>query len=738
MTALRQRLLTRPVFAWAKGALPHMSETEREAIEAGDVWLDAELFTGNPDWEAILKIPAPRLTPREQAFLDGPVEALCRMIDEWDVLHRRRDLPPEVWAFLKREKFFGMIIPERYGGLAFSPSAQSEVIRKISTCSTTAAVTVMVPNSLGPGELLLQCGTEAQKDFWLPRLARGEDIPAFGLTSAKAGSDAAAMTDAGVVAFGEWQRKKTLGLRLNWDKRYITLAPVATVLGLAFRLYDPDRLLGQQTDIGITLALIPTRLEGVTIGRRHLPASQAFQNGPTSGLGVFVPIEAVIGGQAQLGKGWKMLMSALAAGRGISLPSLAAGGAALCAHAAGAYARIRRQFGLPIGAFEGVQAKLADIAANAYLIDAGRRLTTAGLDQGRKLAVVSAIMKYHATERLRASVNAAMDIHGGKAVIDGPKNYLAGLYRSVPVAITVEGANILTRNLIIFGQGAIRGHPFLLKEILALGDPDPARGLSGFDAVFWKHAAHAITTFFRAGFRAWSGARFAPAAGGERTRRHFQRLSRYAAAFALVSDAAFLKLGGALKRKEMLSGRLGDMLSELFLLASALKRFEDEGANPEDETLLAFVLERGYRTFETALAGVLDNFPGRMTRFLLRRTVLPFGVRARGPSDQRTRATAEVLLGPSPARERLTLGLFHPNPGDALWHLDEAFRLAAGTEPLRKKLKEAGLEDATRAVAEGVFTPKEGARWAAMEKAIDAVLAVDDFPPGPDGGLLKM
>ncbi|HXV73503.1 MAG TPA: acyl-CoA dehydrogenase, partial [Sphingomonadales bacterium] len=722
-------LLTRPFFAWAQRALPQMSATEREAIEAGDVWLDADLFTGSPDWEKFLNIPAPKLAAREQAFLDGPVEELCAMIDEWDVIHRRRDLSPEVWTFLKREKFFGMIIPERYGGLEFSPSAQSEVIRKISARSTTAAVTVMVPNSLGPGELLLQFGTNAQKERWLPRLADGRDIPCFGLTSPKAGSDAAAMTDAGIVAWGEWEGRKTLGIRLNWEKRYITLAPVASVLGLAFKLYDPEHLAGKENEPGITVALIPTHLPGVTIGRRHLPASQAFQNGPTSGKDVFVPMDAVIGGVAQLGKGWKMLMSALAAGRGISLPSLAAGGAAFCADTAGAYARVRRQFGLPIGRFEGVQAPLAEIAGNAYLLDAGRKLTTAGLDQGRKLAVLSAIMKYHATEALRRSMNAAMDIHGGKAIIDGPKNYLANLYRSVPISITVEGANLLTRNLIIFGQGAIRCHPYLLKEILALGDADPVRGLQAFDAVFWKHVGHAAATFFRAGFRAWTEGLFAPAGGAAVLKPHFRRLSRYAAAFALVADAAFLKLGGALKRREMLSARLGDMLSELYLLAAVLKRFSDEGAQAADRPLLEFTLERGYRNVEAALAGVLDNFPGGITRLVLRRTVLPFGVRKRGPRDDLTRAAADILLAPSAARERLTAGLYRPNQGEELYSLGEAFRLAAETEPLRKKLKNAGLVSASEAVEKGVFTHAEAASWTAMEEAAAAVIAVDDFPP---------
>lgn len=733
MRGLRQRFLTRHLYAWAKRALPHLSPTEREAIEAGDVWLDADIFTGRPNWQSLLDIPAPVLTTREKEFLQGPVEELCAMTDEWSVIHTLRDLPLEVWTFLKRNKFFGMIIPERYGGLEFSPYAQSEVIRTISARSTTAAVTVMVPNSLGPGELLLQFGTESQKDFWLPRLAAGADIPCFGLTSAHAGSDAAAMTDSGVIAWGEWEGRRTLGIRLTWEKRYITLAPVATVLGLAFKLYDPDGLVGSQRERGITLALVPTHLKGITIGRRHLPAGQVFQNGPTSGRDVFVPLEAVIGGPEQLGKGWVMLMSALATGRGISLPSLAAGGTALCADVTGAYARVRRQFGLSIGRFEGVQAPLAEIAANAYLLDAGRILTTAGLGQGRKLAVLSAIMKYHATEALRRSTNAAMDIHGGKAIIDGPKNYLTNLYRSVPIAITVEGANLLTRNLIIFGQGAIRCHPYLLQEIQALNDSDDTRGLAAFDKVFWRHVVHALVTFGRATFHAWTGALFAQAGGGGQVCRHFRRLSRYAAALALISDCAFLKLGGALKRREMLTARLGDLLSELFLMAATLKRFVDEGSPHATQPLVDYVLARGCAAMEGALAVVIDNFPGAGMRFLLRRALLPWGVRCRGPRDEQTRLSAALLLEPSSERTRLTQGLYRPRQGDALYDLHEAFRLAVSTEPLRHKLKGKGLNDPSHADQTEVLSEEEMALWRAMEEATAKAIAVDDFPPRQEG-----
>src|SRR5690606_37074772 len=460
----------------------------------------------------------------------------------------------DVWSFLKEHGFFGMIIPKQYGGLGFSAYAHSEVVRRISVQSVTVAVTVMVPNSLGPGELLLQFGTRAQRDYWLPRLASGQEIPCFGLTSAEAGSDAAAMTDTGVICRHEVDGVEQIGILLNWRKRYITLSPVATVLGLAFKLYDPDHLVGDRSDLGISVALVPTNLPGITIGRRHLPAMQAFQNGPNEGRDVFVPLDALIGGIEKAGHGWAMLMSALAAGRGISLPSLAAAACVFSAHTAGAYARVRTQFGIPIGKFEGIQEKLGRMAANAYLVEAARRFTCSGLDMGHKPSVVSAIMKLHATERMRQSVNDAMDVHAGKAVIDGPGNYLANLYRALPVAITVEGANILTRNLIVFGQGAIRSHPYLMQEVVALGNSDQGAGEDAFDAVIWKHLAHSARNALRATGAAWTAGRFVSSPSGAGSAAPYYRsLSRYAAAFALISEITLLTLGGSLKRKEMLS-----------------------------------------------------------------------------------------------------------------------------------------------------------------------------------------
>lgn len=725
----RKNRLTRPILAWAQKALPGMSETEREALEAGDVWLEAELFSGNPDWRKLLDTPRPELSAEEQAFMDGPVEELCGMLDDWKITWEDGDLPEEVWAFLREHRFFGMIIPKAYGGLEFSAFAHSEIIRKISSRSATAAVTVMVPNSLGPGELLLQFGTEAQRDRWLPRLARGEDVPCFGLTSPEAGSDAASMTDSGVICRGEWRGEEVLGIRLNFSKRYITLAPVATVLGLAFKLSDPDGLIGEPKNYGITVALVPADLPGVTIGRRHLPSFQMFQNGPIQGRDVFIPLDHIIGGQEQTGHGWKMLMSALAAGRGISLPSLSAAAAAFAARTSGAYARVREQFGLPVGKFEGVQERLAHIAGTAYLLDAGRRLTCAGLDGGRKLAVISAIMKAHATDRMREAVNDAMDIHAGKGVIDGPSNYLGNLYRAVPVGITVEGANILTRNLIIFGQGAIRSHPHLLDEMQALEEEDREVALDKFDEAFWRHVGHGFRTLGRAFFRNWTGGLFAPAPRAGKATRYYRQLSRRAAGFALTADLALLTLGGALKRKEMLSARLGDILSELYLLSAALKRFEDEGRQKEDLPLLAYCMADGLARIDRRFAEVFANLPNRPIAWLARLVVQPFGAAVRGPKDRLAIECAELLLAPSATRDRLTSGLHLGVTGDAVANLEEAFSLAVLTQAARDRMRKAGTAEAEVAAANGTIGAEDAELIAGYRKALARVVAVDDFAP---------
>ena len=727
--SFRRDTVTKPIFFWARGVLPSMSDTEREALEAGDTWWDADLFTGNPDWSKLLNVAPAKLTNEEQAFLNGPVDELCAMLDEWKISWEWRDLPPDVWHFVKREKFFGMIIPKEFGGLGFSPYAHSEVVRKISTRSIAAAVTVMVPNSLGPGELLMRFGTKEQQARWLPRLADGRDIPCFGLTSPEAGSDAASMVDTGIICKGTFEGREVTGLRLNWHKRYITLGPIATLLGLAFKAYDPDHLVGQQEELGITVALIPTSLPGVEIGHRHLPSMQVFQNGPNWGHDVFIPLDYVIGGEARLGQGWKMLMTALAAGRGISLPSLSAAGAAYAARTTGAYARIREQFGISISKFEGVEEPLARIVATAYQLDAARRLTCAALNAGVHPAVISGIMKLHATERMRTAVDDAMDIHGGKAVIDGPQNYLGNLHRAVPVGITVEGANILTRNLIVFGQGAIRAHPYLLDEMNALADTDRERGLTAFDKAFWKHVGHSFRTLFRAFGRSWTFGAFAPAPEAGDATPFYRQLSRYSAAFALCADMALLTLGGALKRKEMLSARFGDILSELYLLSAALKRWQDEGRQKEDFAALEWCMATGFRTIENRLAEILANLPNRFVAGFLKLVVQPFGARVLGPSDRVVHQCASLVLEPSAARDRLTADLAHVDDDRGFARLERAFTLVTGTDAIARRIRAAHIRDWKEAVAKGVITQAEGEQLAEAHDAVTKVIEVDDFAP---------
>jgi len=728
---LRQDLLSKPVFRWAKRALPTLSETEREALAAGDVWWDAELFTGHPDWDALRRLRRAELSDEEQGFLDGPVEDLCRMVDDWTINWELGDLPPPVWDFLKRKGFFSMIIPKEFGGLEFSAYASSEVVRRIASRSIVAAVTVMVPNSLGPGELLIQFGTRSQQEYWLPRLADGREVPCFGLTGPEAGSDAAAMTDYGIICEGQYNGESVLGVRLNWEKRYITLGPVATALGLAFKLYDPDEHLGGGRELGITLALVPTDLPGIEIGRRHLPVQQRFQNGPNRGKDVFVPLDHIIGGKEQAGHGWKMLMAALAAGRGISLPSLSASAAAFAARTTGAYARVREQFGVPIGKFEGIQNRLGRIAALAYELDAARTLTCVGLDQGHKPAVISAMMKLQATEMMRVAVNDAMDVHGGKAIMDGPRNYLGNLYRSIPMAITVEGANILTRHMIVFGQGSIRCHPYLLKEMLALEQADPQQALDAFDELLWGHLGHTIKTLGRAWLRSWSGALVAPAPAGVPTelRAYFKRLSRYAAVFALVSEAALMTLGGSLVRKEMISARLGDILCKLYFLSAVLKRWEDDGSDSADLPLVEYCLAEGLRLIESRCDAVLRNLPSRPTAVMLRLIAMPFGTREAGASDANIRACANILTSPSRQRDRLTGGLHLGQDGDPVRVLEDAFRAVFATAEISKRMQQAAIEDPDEAVGAGVLSSDEAEALKKAQSLRAKVIAVDDFSP---------
>ncbi len=725
LVPLRRALVSAPLVGLYRRMLPSMSKTEQDALEAGNVWWEGELFAGMPDWRKLLRLPAPHLTAEEQAFLDGPTDELCRMLDDWQITHELADMPPNVWQYIKAQKFFAMIIPKDYGGLGFSPLASSMVLAKIASRNATAASTIGVPNSLGPAELLLHYGTDEQKQRWLPGLANGTEIPCFALTSPRVGSDATALVDTGVVCKGMFDGREVLGIRLNWDKRYITLAPIATVLGLAFKLYDPDHLLGDVEEYGITAALIPTNLPGIEIGRRHFPLNIPFQNGPTRGHDVFVPVDAIIGGPKMAGQGWRMLVQLLAVGRSIVLPSNALGGAMAALYASGAYAKLRRQFGLPIGKFHGVGEALARMAGNVYTMTAASRVTCTALLHGEKPAVPSAILKYHNTELGRQVANDAMDVHGGKAIMLGPKNYLARGYESVPIAITVEGANILTRNLIIFGQGAIRCHPFVRAEMDAVRNPDRNAGLAAFDRLLFGHIGYAISNAARSFVLALTMARFTSVPVAGPTRRFYQKINRYSASFALLTDAAMLTLGGELKRRELLSARFGDVLSYMYLASMVLKHYRDRG-EPADELPL---VEWSCRTLlykaQEQFHGLLRNFPSRSLAALLRFLIFPRGRTYSSPSDELGQRIVELVINPTPTREHLTDGIYKTvEPGNPLGLLQQALELAEQVKPLERRVfdaRRAGeikAEDTPGQIDEaerkGVLTKARGRRRARL------------------------
>jgi len=731
--AIRRPVLTRWLMPVLAGALPRMGETERIALEAGTVWWEAELFSGHPRWRKLLDFHPRKLTERERAFLDGPVNELCRMVNEWDVI-QRGDLPGEAWEHLKKHRFFGMIIPEEYGGLGFSALAHSAVITRLSSRSVTAAVTAMVPNSLGPAELLLHYGTDQQKRHYLPRLATGEEIPCFALTEPSAGSDATAQQSTGIVCPGRYEGQEVLVMRLNWSKRYITLGPVSTVLGLAFRLLDPDKLLGGEEDLGITCALLPSHLPGIEIGDRHDPLGIPFQNGPTFGKDVFAPLEMIIGGRAMAGKGWRMLMDCLAAGRGISLPSLSVGATELALRTTTAYGLVREQFGLPIARFEGIEEPLARIAGHTYFMDAARRLTLGAIDAGEKPAVISAIVKRYLTEGMRSVVNDAMDIQAGAAISRGPRNILAAAYASVPVGITVEGANILTRSLIIYGQGAIRCHPYVQKEIRAIAERD----LVAFDAALFGHIGHVIGNKLRAFTLALSDGALAGSPVSGPVGPLFGKLARYSAAYAYVSDAAMATLGGTLKRRETISGRPADVLAWMYIASASLKRFVDEGQPEKDRPLVEWSAAYAFHHIEVALRGVLDNLPNRFVAWALGVVVFPLGSRRRPPSDRLSAAVARLVVTDADARERLTSDVYHPRPDEpGLGKLEAACAKIVAAAPIERKIKDAIrakkildvdgctlLEEARRA---GVITEAEQRLACDAAAAREDIIQVDAF-----------
>ena len=741
---LRRERISAPILAVLKKLLPRLSDTERAALEAGSVWWEGELFSGMPDWRQLTKLPAPRLTEAEQAFLDGPTEELCALVDEWAITHDLQDMPEEIWDLIRKRGFFSLIIPEEYGGKGFSPLAISMILAKLASHSGTAATTIGVPNSLGPAELLLHYGTEEQKQRWLPGLAACEEIPCFALTSIHAGSDATGLVDSGVVCKGEFDGEEIVGVRLNWDKRYITLAPVATVLGLAFKLYDPDHLIGDRDAYGITAALIPTNLPGVETGRRHLPIGIPFLNGPTRGKDVFVPLDSIIGGKEMAGEGWRMLVELLSAGRGIVLPSNAVGGAAAALHATGAYARIRRQFKVPIGEFHGIGEALARMAGYTYIMTAASRVTCTALNEGEKPAVPTAILKYHNTEMSRRVADDAMDIHGGKAVMRGPTNYLATAYMSLPISITVEGANILTRNLIIFGQGAIRCHPYVLREMRAAADEDPVRSLETFDRLIFGHVGYALSNAMRSFVLGLTHGRLSAKPTSAPVGRYYQHINRFSAAFALACDASMFLVGGELKRKEQLSARLGDILSYLYLGSMVLKHHQDQGSPADDVPLVEWSCRALMYNAQQQLDGLLRNLPNRWVVALLRILIFPRGKTYSPPADRLDQQIAALVTRPTEVRSRLSEGIYASREsGSPLGQLQEALEMADKVAPLESKLREArksgqiggGTFSARIAEAReaGIFSAAEATEMQAFDDAVMALLAVDEFAPGELG-----
>ena len=741
---IRRTIVTRPIFSTYRKVLPQMSDTERDALEAGTVWWEGELFRGKPNWQKLHAYPQPKLTAAEQSFLDNECEEACRLVDDWKVTHELYDLSNETWRYIKDKGFLGMIIPKKYGGLEFSAYAHSQVVTKLSTRSSALSVSVMVPNSLGPAELLLHYGTDEQKNHYLPRLAKGVEVPAFALTSPWAGSDAASIPDSGVVCKGMWQGKEVLGMRVSWDKRYITLAPVCTVFGLAFHLYDPDGLLGDKKHIGITCALVPYDHPGVDTGRRHFPLNAMFMNGPTRGNDVFMPLDFIIGGPEKAGHGWRMLMECLAAGRSISLPSSNAGMAQMTARAVGGYARVRSQFKMAVGKFEGVEEALTRIGAYTYMMDATRTMTAGAIDLGEKPSVVSAIAKYHVTERAREVVNDGMDVIGGKGICLGPSNFMGRAYQQVPIGITVEGANILTRSLIVFGQGAIRCHPFLLAEMQAAQNPDTKKGLCDFDKALWSHVGFTIKNGFRALWLGMTGSHFVTVNAdiAPEMKRYYQQMTRFSAAFAFMSDISLLVLGGSVKRREKLSARLGDILSQMYLISCTLKRYEDEGRKMADAPLAHWAIWDAMYKAQEAFDGVIANFPVRFIAAFLHRSIFPWGHPYVVPSDELGHEVARSLISPNETRDRLTAECYLPTTeNEPVGAIELALLATLQAEPIEVKIRIAekdgrfdnnplaNVRDIALVAAEcGVITAAEFEVMKRRNHLRDIVVHVDDFP----------
>ncbi len=736
--SIRRQLFSEPFLARYKAMLPSLSDTEAVALEAGTVGWEGQLFSGKPDWKVLLKRPWLTLTSEEQAFVDGPVEDLCGMLRQWEITHEQADLPPEIWTFIKDNHFFGMIIPRHYGGLGFSALAHRAVLQKISSVSAVAATTVAVPNSLGPAELLLHYGTSEQKDHYLPRLAKGVEIPCFALTGPTAGSDATSIPDYGIICKGMYQGLEVLGMRLNFDKRYITLAPVATLIGLAVKLYDPDALLGEVEDLGISLALMPRDTEGLAIGSRHFALNVPFQNGPVRGKDIFLPLDALIGGKKMVGHGWRMLVEALSVGRAITLPSSSTGGMKMGALATGAYARIRKQFNMPIGRFEGIEEALARIAGKTYAVSALSRMTVSAVDLGEKPAVPSAIAKYHSTEMARELIRDVMDVHGGKGIVLGPRNYLGRAWQGAPIWITVEGANIMTRSLMIFGQGAIRCHPFVLKEMEAARLESKKESLEQFDRLLFGHIGYSIRNAVRSITLGLSLGHLASVPSHEGTARYYKKLSRYSAALAFCSDVAMASLGGKLKQKEHISARLGDVLSQLYICSAMLGRFEAQGRPSADQPILAWAFHDSIYKIQVALGSMADNFPYKWLRGLLKLVVFPLGRREREPGDRLGHKVAQLLLSPSETRSRLTNGIYTSTAtGHPIGMMEKALPEIIAAEPLERRMlkaQKAGQLDALtwedqlqQALDKFVINAEEASVLRHSRELTLEIIAVDEF-----------
>ena len=736
---LRRSRLSKPLLNVYKRMVPKMSKTEKEALEAGGVWWEGELFSGMPNWDVLMTMPQHELSPNEKKFLDGPCEKLCEMLNDWEISHHRGDLPEEIWKFFKSEKFFAMIIPKKYGGLEFSSYANAMVTAKIASRNAVASSTVGVPNSLGPAELLLHYGSEEQKNHYLPRLANGDEIPCFALTSTEAGSDASSIIDSGVICNGTWNGEEIIGIKLNWNKRYITLAPVATILGLAFKLYDPEKLIGEIEDYGITAALIPTNLDGVTIGRRHLPMNVPFQNGPTSGNDVFVPIDFIIGGKKMAGKGWKMLVECLSVGRAITLPSTATGGGQAASYATGAYAQLRKQFNLPISQFDGIKESLARIAGYTYIMNSTVSVTSGAIDHGEKPAVPSAILKYHCTELGRKIANDAMDVHGGKAIMMGPKNYMGRSYMATPIAITVEGANILTRSLIIFGQGAIRCHPFVLTELEAANE-EGQDGLKKFDKALFGHIGYAVSNITRSLILAITKSKYSKSPVNTITKRYYQHINRYSAAFAVASDFAMLSLGGELKKKELLSARLGDVLSSLYLASTVLKHYENQGSKSDDLPLVEWSVRTLMYEAQEQLHNFLINMPNKILARFLRLVIFPRGRSYSPPPDGLTTKVARIITSVGESRERLSETAYtSKGQNNPLGLLQEALELSEETILIEAKLQQAKKDgiimssylghQIKQAELHGILKSDEIKKMTDLYHKVSEILSVDDFDP---------